>query len=121
MTLPGLSRLWPVAQRLKKLFAPKAIILMYHRVTQVGADPWGLGVTPSHFAEQLAVLQKDGQPMRLPELVQALWARKIPRRAVVVTFDDGYADNLYNVKPLLDQYNIPATMFLSSGYIGQER
>jgi peptidoglycan/xylan/chitin deacetylase (PgdA/CDA1 family) len=110
-----------VAQRLKKLFAPKAIILMYHRVTQVGADPWGLGVTPSHFAEQLAVLQRYGQPMRLPELVQALWARKISRRAVVVTFDDGYADNLYNAKPLLEQYNIPATMFLSSGYIGQER
>jgi hypothetical protein len=58
-------------------------------------SPQGLRVAPVHFAEQRAVLRRYGQLMRLPAVVQARWARKIPRRAVVVTFDDGYADNLY--------------------------
>ena len=100
----------------------QAMILLYHQVTEWGSDPWALNVKPLHFAEHLDVLQQHANPVRLQDLTQALLkGKKLPPRSVVVTFDDGYADNLYNAKPLLERYDIPATIFLITGYIGHER
>lgn len=121
MRIRGVDRLRRSARRLRNRFLPGGLILLYHRVAEVGLDPWSLCVTPRHFVEHLEVLQKHARPMQLQQLNQALQDGKRPHRSVVVTFDDGYADNLYNAKPLLEHYDIPATVFLTSGYIGQER
>ncbi|PZV27797.1 MAG: polysaccharide deacetylase [Snowella sp.] len=116
------NKLQRVLTRLqKKLTSSKGLILTYHRVAQVKRDPWCLCVTPQHFNEHLEVLQKYYNPLSLQQLVKALGENRIPERAVVVTFDDGYADNFYHAKPLLEKYNIPATFFISTGYIGQNR
>jgi peptidoglycan/xylan/chitin deacetylase (PgdA/CDA1 family) len=78
-------------------------------------------VKPRHFAEHLEVLKKHSYPVPLQQLVQAVQDRKSLNRSVAITFDDGYADNLYNAKPLLEQHNIPATVFVSTGYLEHER
>src|SRR5438874_1513544 len=118
MNLPRVDTFRRVAWRLKKQFAPRAIILMYHSVAKVDSDPWALRVMPGHFAEHLEVLQKYGHPIRLQQLAQAHRKGNIPDRSLVITFDDGYADNLHNAKPLLERYDIPATVFLTTGLIG---
>jgi peptidoglycan/xylan/chitin deacetylase (PgdA/CDA1 family) len=108
-------------RRMRNRIAPRPIILLYHRVTQLGTDPQQLAVTPAHFAEHLEVLGKHARIMRLSELVAALARKKLPRRGVVLTFDDGYADNLHEAKPLLVKHEMPATVFVTTGLIGRDQ
>jgi peptidoglycan/xylan/chitin deacetylase (PgdA/CDA1 family) len=60
-------------------------------------------------------------PIPLQQLVEALQEGKVPARAVVVTFDDGYPDNLHEAMPLLERYDISATMFVTAGQLGSQR
>jgi peptidoglycan/xylan/chitin deacetylase (PgdA/CDA1 family) len=121
MRIPAIDGLRLAAQRLRCRYVPSALILLYHRIADVRPDPWSLCVTPRHFAEQLETLRQYGRPMQLRQLAQALADGNLPRRAVVVTFDDGYADNLYHAKPMLERYAIPATVFLITGHLGHAR
>lgn len=91
---------------------------MYHRVAEVNSDPWSLGVTPRHFAEHLEVLRKLGRPVPLRRLSRALLDADFSDRPVALTFDDGYADNLHAAKPVLERHDVPATVFVASGYVG---
>jgi peptidoglycan/xylan/chitin deacetylase (PgdA/CDA1 family) len=97
------------------------LILMYHRVGEFSPDPWRLAVSSGHFAEHLEVLRRCGHLLLLARAVEALRDHRLPGRTLVVTFDDGYADNLYNAKPLLERYDVPATVFLTTGYVGGDR
>lgn len=108
------------ARRLKKKMFPGALILMYHRVSEADSDPWSLCVTPQHFAEHLEVLRKYSSPLHLQQLTKKLDLRQSLHRSIVITFDDGYADNLYKAKPLLEKYDIPATVFVTTGGIDQK-
>jgi peptidoglycan/xylan/chitin deacetylase (PgdA/CDA1 family) len=90
----------------------RALILGYHRIATVEIDPWALCVTPARFAQQLDVLTRSWNPISLAALKTALENRAIPDRSVVVTFDDGYADNLHVARPLLERFAVPATVFV---------
>jgi len=117
----GIGRLRRVVRNVKNLFASRAIILLYHRVTEVASDPQLLCVSPARFAQHLAVLQKFGRPTRLSLLDEALRRGNGGRSAIVVTFDDGYADNLCNAKPLLRRHEIPATVFMTTDILGSPK
>jgi|RhiMetdeSRZDD1v2_1073273.scaffolds.fasta_scaffold135935_3 peptidoglycan/xylan/chitin deacetylase (PgdA/CDA1 family) len=94
---------------------------MYHRVTDLRNDPHLLSVTPQRFAEHMELTRRHYFPIRLQQLVDGLQRGKLPARAVVVTFDDGYADNLHEAMPLLERYDVPATMFVTAGQVGNQR
>jgi len=117
----SIARLEQTAGSTPQVASAAGLILMYHRVGEVEPDPWGLSVSPLHFAEHLEVLRKHGHALPLGRAVQALRNGRIASGTLVVTFDDGYADNLHIAKPLLELYDVPATVFLASDYIGTPR
>jgi peptidoglycan/xylan/chitin deacetylase (PgdA/CDA1 family) len=90
---------------------------MYHRIANEPADPWGLAVSPAHFEEQLRVLRGTRRPVPLTEFVRNLAAGTLRASSVTVTFDDGYADNLFAAKPRLAAADVPATVFLATGFL----
>src|ERR1700694_4545037 len=115
------TRLKRVVPKLRNLAAPGAVILLYHRVTELAVDPHRLAVSPAHFQEHLDVIRRVGVPCSLRDLTERMRHGRSIRRAVVVTFDDGYADNLENGVPLLERYDVPATVFAASGQVGRPR
>jgi peptidoglycan/xylan/chitin deacetylase (PgdA/CDA1 family) len=97
-------------------------ILMYHRVAPSGSDSlarWR--VTPAAFEEQLAYLRDTGyRSVTLAEWRHAAAARRaLNGRAVLLTFDDGYADFAEHAWPLLQRYGFGATVFLVSDRVGE--
>ncbi len=97
--------------------ATGCVILAYHRVTKLNTDPQMLAVTPSNFSAQLAALRRHFNVIPLTELTRRLIAGESLSGAVALTFDDGYADNLFEAKPLLERYAAPATIFIASNHI----
>jgi peptidoglycan/xylan/chitin deacetylase (PgdA/CDA1 family) len=120
MRIPGIKTARLFSKWLQGRLLGGALILGYHHVSTVNDDDGELSVSPDHFREHLEIIRQRAHPIHLSELVHHLHQGKIPRKSVVVTFDDGYADNLLNAVPLLEQYQIPATVFVCTDYFGKE-
>jgi peptidoglycan/xylan/chitin deacetylase (PgdA/CDA1 family) len=90
---------------------------MYHRIADEPIDYFRLAVSPACFEEQLHVLRRTRHPLPLAHFVRDLVAGTLSPNAVALTFDDGYVDNLVAGKPRLAAADIPATVFLATGYI----
>jgi len=113
-----------VLRRIKNRLRPvrsRPVILMYHRVATPTVDPWGLSVRPEHFRQHVVMLRERRTPLALSDFVARLRAGTLPDNAVAVTFDDGYVDNLREARPHLVAANVPATVFLTVGAVGQAR
>lgn len=120
MKIPGKIIFSKIKKKYLEHIESRGVILMYHRVADVLSDPWQLAVSPKNFEEQMKVLQKYGNCMELKEMAKKLEKGKQLEKAIAITFDDGYADNYLNAKPLLEKYNIPATIFVSSSFLGKD-
>ncbi|SRR5579883_335044 len=110
-----------ITRRVRSLALPRAVILLYHRVADVTYDPQLLCVSPARFSEHLSVIGDHCRPTTLNAVAQAIAERQVHDRAVAITFDDGYLDNLVNAKPLLSAADIPATVFVTTAYVGTTR
>lgn len=106
---------------LQPVLAPGPAILMYHRIAEETFDPWGLAVSPANFAGQLEWIAANRTPLPLPEFAERHLQGTLPRNAVAVTFDDGYACNAQAGVPLLRRHAIPATIFLPAELIERGR
>jgi peptidoglycan/xylan/chitin deacetylase (PgdA/CDA1 family) len=91
------------------LFDKPVVVLGYHRVTALPSDPNSLAVAPDNFRVHMEYLKQNFQIVRFDED----WSR-VRKPAVVVTFDDGYADNMFEALPILEDIGVPATFFIST-------
>lgn len=107
-------------KKIRNFFERKAIALMYHRIADIATDPWKLAVSPSNFEQQLQVLKKSYNVASVSNLIEQLKNKTIIKNTVCLTFDDGYYDNFYHAKPLLERYNCPATFFIPAHYINKK-
>jgi peptidoglycan/xylan/chitin deacetylase (PgdA/CDA1 family) len=95
-------------------------ILMYHSLNASKVGHYA-AVEPSTFYEQIKFIKENGyKVIPLSEYCRLLReGEKPPRHTVVITFDDGYKDNLYAVE-VLRQFGFPATIFLIPAKMGKE-
>jgi len=95
------------------------VTLLYHRVDDAIADPIAVG--RQAFAAQMQWLHAEGYHALTIAAAAAIaqGVQTAPPRAVLITFDDGYADNVTQALPILAQHGLCATLFVISAYIGQ--
>lgn len=108
-------------QQIWKHINRRGVALMYHRVADLERDPWQISVTPKHFEEHMQVLKKFAGTVKVRQMGQKLGYFSPGKvKDIAVTFDDGYADNAHNARPILERHGIAATFFIVSGAINEQ-
>src|ERR671937_1854295 len=92
-------------------------VLMYHKVNDLPANPLTMPV--SLFDEQMDQLRDLGYTVVDLQAVLKPYVdgKPLPPQAVLITFDDGYHDNLDNAARVLGKYGYPAVLFVTIGYL----
>jgi peptidoglycan/xylan/chitin deacetylase (PgdA/CDA1 family) len=96
-------------------------ILMYHEITAEPVMSGRLAVRPEAFDLQLAILKAAGySALTAGQVAGALSSvgSRLPAKAVVLTFDDGFADFYDTALPLLQRHGMTGTLFITSGWTG---
>jgi peptidoglycan/xylan/chitin deacetylase (PgdA/CDA1 family) len=96
-------------------------VLAYHRIAEFKQTPAGacpnISATPANFNRQMRHLARHYRVVSMPEVLDAVERNSaLPNRAVLITFDDAYADFADNAWPILRQYGMAATLFVPTAY-----
>ena len=113
----GVAPLWCIPGGLR--------VLYYHRVNSYPRQELGLlsqevSIAPHSFARQLDYLQRHGYTVMTAEEASMLLqsGKSFPPNAILLTFDDGYADNYLYAFPLLRERGLSALFFLATDFVG---
>ena len=115
-------------RKLRTRFIREIPILCYHRILDVAANdefPFDGGLIDAsidNFQWQMEYIKNHYHPISFKSLLNFISGQgELPRRPIIITFDDGYDDNYINAFPILKKLNMPATIFLATGYIGKNK
>ena len=101
-------------------------VLNYHRIEdpfKQGFDTFkpNISATPQEFSRQMEYVKARFNVITCEQLAACLRGeKKLPPHAAIITFDDGYTDNLTNALPILQKYNLPAVIFLTTDFMGSD-
>lgn len=96
-------------------------VLLYHRVSSLDFDPQLLSVTPEHFEEHVIYLKQNYRVLSVSEFYEILVSkRRFPSKSVLLTFDDGYADNYLNALPILERHNLQALFYVATATVNTQ-
>jgi peptidoglycan/xylan/chitin deacetylase (PgdA/CDA1 family) len=111
--------------RVRNAWTTHVPVLAYHRVWDIDHEPDFpfdaelVSASTADFAWQMEYVRLNFTPITCSMLLAILDGRQAaPSRPIVITFDDGYEDNYENAFPILQSLGVPATIFVSTGYIG---
>lgn len=96
--------------------------LLYHSIVRTDERDAGQMTTPvALFDDQMRYLAEHGYRVMQAGEVLRRWeaGEPLPARAVSITFDDGFADNLTLALPVLQKYGFPATIFVVAAWVGR--
>ncbi len=99
-----------------------ARIVLFHRVappTSLAIEP-ATALTPALFRNVISEIAENHTPLSLQALHSRLRGGESVEGCVVVTFDDGFADNLHTALPILEEFQVPATIYVTSGFIARD-
>ena len=104
------------AKCLQRVRNPKYIVLGYHNVGE-GGLPLYCRLPKQVFAQQMSYIRRHYRVISLIQMMEELRDPPARGQSVVVTFDDGYAGTYFGAFPVLKEYAIPATVYLTAGSI----
>jgi peptidoglycan/xylan/chitin deacetylase (PgdA/CDA1 family) len=100
-------------------------VLTYHRIAPRSAaqdtDLEVLSATPETFDSQLRTLRRYLTPITLKDLSDHLEGASLPPNPVLVTFDDGYLDNVDVALPILVRHAVQAVFFVATEYVARRK
>lgn len=91
-------------------------IFTYHRVNDHD-DPFFEATPSKQFREQMAHLARYYTVLPLSAAIAQMQVGTLSGKTIAITFDDGYLDNYEVAFPILREFNLPATIFLTTGLI----
>ncbi|HBA3615107.1 TPA: polysaccharide deacetylase family protein, partial [Escherichia coli] len=98
------------------LFAKNLPILMYHHVSEKAGL---ITLSPQSFCQQMQWLAENNwKTLTATEMEYFYQGGRFPRKSVMLTFDDGWLDNWFQVFPVLQEFNLHAHIFLITGQVG---
>jgi peptidoglycan/xylan/chitin deacetylase (PgdA/CDA1 family) len=102
-----------------------AACLLFHRISE--GSNYELGpdvnccITLQEFENLILALLENFSPISLEKLLSCMRENiRLPNNAVILTFDDGYYDTWNSAFPILTKYKVPATVYITTGFVNNE-
>jgi len=94
------------------------LILTYHRIVenekQIDSEISSISVTTKTFERQIKLLKKKFNMVSIDEILKI---NNKYKKNLAITFDDGYKDNLIHAVPILEKYDVPATIYITTRFL----